>query len=72
MPRCLTVYCRGETTRLSQPGDHVSITGIFLPMLRAGFRQLQQGLLSEAYVEAHVSKYPIKYMLKTLKKSSTI
>jgi DNA replication licensing factor MCM7 len=55
VPRCLTVYCRGETTRLSQPGDHVSITGVFLPMLRAGFRQQMQGLLSEAYVEAHVA-----------------
>lgn len=54
VPRCLTVYCRGETTRLCQPGDHVSITGIFLPMLKAGFRQLMQGLQSEAYLEAHV------------------
>lgn len=53
VPRCLTVYCRGETTRLTQPGDHISITGIFLPMLRSGFRQLMQGLLSEAYIEAH-------------------
>ena len=24
----MTVYCRGETTRLAQPGDHVSITGV--------------------------------------------
>ncbi len=54
VPRCLTVYCRGETTRLCQPGDHVQITGIFLPMVRAGFRQMMSGLLSEAYVEAHV------------------
>ena len=48
------MYCRGETTRLTQPGDHVSVTGVFLPMVRSGFRQMMQGLLSEAYVDAHV------------------
>merc|ERR1712071_695616 len=53
VPRALTVYCRGETTRLTQPGDHISITGIFLPMLKSGFKAMASGLLSEAYVEAH-------------------
>lgn len=48
------MYCRGETTRLTQPGDHVSVTGVFLPMVRSGFRQMMQGPLSEAYVDAHV------------------
>lgn len=31
------------------------MTGIFLPLLRTGFRQIQQGLLSDTYLEAHVS-----------------
>ncbi|XP_072349572.1 DNA replication licensing factor MCM7 [Scyliorhinus torazame] len=53
IPRSMTVYGKGENTRLAQPGDHVSITGIFLPMMRAGFRQVVQGLLSETYLEAH-------------------
>ncbi|XP_038642652.1 LOW QUALITY PROTEIN: DNA replication licensing factor MCM7, partial [Scyliorhinus canicula] len=53
IPRSMTVYSRGENTRLAQPGDHVSITGIFLPLMRAGFRQVVQGLLSETYLEAH-------------------
>ncbi|XP_077326711.1 DNA replication licensing factor MCM7 [Lithobates pipiens] len=53
IPRCMTVYVRGENTRLAQPGDHISITGIFLPMLKTGFRQVVQGLLSETYMEAH-------------------
>ncbi|XP_078390033.1 DNA replication licensing factor MCM7 [Cetorhinus maximus] len=53
IPRSMTVYSRGENTRLAQPGDHVSITGIFLPMMRTGFRQVVQGLLSETYLEAH-------------------
>ncbi|XP_071439916.1 DNA replication licensing factor Mcm7 [Hetaerina americana] len=53
IPRTVTVFCRGETTRQALPGDHVSITGVFLPLLRSGFRQLSQGLLSETFLEAH-------------------
>lgn len=49
------MLCRGEATRQAVPGDHVSVTGIFLPLLRTGFRQIQQGLLSDTYLEAHVS-----------------
>lgn len=55
IPRPLTVFCRGESTRQCLPGDHVSITGVFLPLLRSGFRQIAQGLLSDTYLEAHVS-----------------
>lgn len=55
IPRQLSVYCRGETTRRAQPGDHVAVTGIFLPLLSSGFRQIVQGLLSDTYLEAHVS-----------------
>lgn len=53
IPRSMTVYCRGEVTRQAQPGDHISITGIFLPMFRSGFRQIAQGLLTDTYLEAH-------------------
>ncbi|XP_058566846.1 DNA replication licensing factor MCM7 isoform X2 [Neofelis nebulosa] len=53
IPRSITVLVEGENTRIAQPGDHVSVTGIFLPILRSGFRQVVQGLLSETYVEAH-------------------
>ncbi|CAG0879729.1 unnamed protein product [Darwinula stevensoni] len=57
IPRTLTVFCRGEATRLALPGDHVSISGIFLPLQQAGFKQLSQGLLAETFIEAHcVSK----------------
>ena len=28
IPRSMTIFCRGEVTRLTQPGDHVSITGV--------------------------------------------
>ena len=43
-------------TRLASPGDHVMVTGIYLPMMRGGFKQMTQGLLSETFLDAHVSK----------------
>ncbi|RZF48775.1 hypothetical protein LSTR_LSTR008124 [Laodelphax striatellus] len=53
IPRSLTIFCRGETTRKALPGDHVAVTGIYLPLVRTGFRQITQGLLSDTYLEAH-------------------
>lgn len=53
IPRSMSIYARGENTRVTQPGDHVAISGIFLPLLRSGFRQAVQGLLSETYLECH-------------------
>ncbi|XP_033100324.1 DNA replication licensing factor mcm7-A-like [Anneissia japonica] len=53
IPRSVTIHVRGETTRKCQPGDHVGITGVFLPMLKVGFSQISQGLLSETYIDAH-------------------
>lgn len=53
IPRAMTVYARGELTRLGQPGDHLNITGIFLPIQKSGFKQLFSGLLSDTYIEAH-------------------
>lgn len=69
IPRSLTVLCRGETTRQAIPGDHVAITGIFLPLLKTGFKQMAQGLLSETYLEAHVSTTNmVKYNCSHIKK----
>ncbi|KAL1132399.1 hypothetical protein AAG570_010354, partial [Ranatra chinensis] len=53
IPRTMTIFCRGEMTRKCSPGDHVEITGVLFPLLRSGWKQLQQGLLSETYMEAH-------------------
>ncbi|XP_017774890.1 PREDICTED: DNA replication licensing factor Mcm7 [Nicrophorus vespilloides] len=53
IPRSLTIFCRGEVTRKALPGDHIAVTGIFLPLIRTGFRQISGGLLSETYLEAH-------------------
>lgn len=56
IPRSMTIWCRGTNTRLCQPGDHVAVTGVFLPLLRTGFRQMAQGLLSDTFLEAHVNR----------------
>lgn len=55
IPRSVTIMCRGEVTRGAQPGDHVVITGVFLPLVRTGFKQMVSGLLSETFIEANVS-----------------
>ena len=49
VPRTLSVMCRGELTCLAQPGDHVSVTGIFLPLAQAGFHGMMQGLMTDTY-----------------------
>ncbi|XP_065887020.1 DNA replication licensing factor mcm7-like [Dysidea avara] len=49
----MTIYCSGEATRQTSPGDHVTVTGIYLPMVKKGFRALTSGLLSSTYLEAH-------------------
>ena len=54
IPRSMTIIARGEQTRLAVPGDHVAITGIFLPMMRTGFMRMTQGLMSDTFIEAHV------------------
>lgn len=54
IPRTISVFCRGENTRLVLPGDHVAITGIFLPLLRQGFSQIAHGLVSEHFIDAQV------------------
>ncbi|XP_065887015.1 DNA replication licensing factor mcm7-like [Dysidea avara] len=45
----MTIYCSGEDS----PGDHVTVTGIYLPMVKEGFRALTSGLLSSTYLEAY-------------------
>jgi len=53
IPRSITVYARGELTRLATPGDHVQINGIFLPIKLEGFKAQASGLLTDTYLEAH-------------------
>lgn len=63
IPRCLTIFCRGEVSRNALPGDHVAVTGIFLPLLKQGFKQIAGGLLTETYLEAHVCQLFSSFLL---------
>lgn len=51
IPRSMTVVVKGELTRQALPGDHVAISGIFLPLSKTGWQGL--GLLAETYLDAH-------------------
>ncbi|XP_055339949.1 DNA replication licensing factor mcm7-like [Paramacrobiotus metropolitanus] len=53
IPRSMTVHAAGEMSRRVLPGDHVSVTGIFLPMLKSGFGAIHMGLMSDTFLEAH-------------------
>ncbi|KAL5290037.1 MCM7 family protein [Megaselia abdita] len=53
IPRSLTIFCRGEITRQAQPGDHICVSGVFLPLMREGFKQMVSGLLSETFLDAY-------------------
>eukprot|EP00548_Thalassiothrix_antarctica_P012990 CAMPEP_0194173354 /NCGR_PEP_ID=MMETSP0154-20130528/7698_1 /TAXON_ID=1049557 /ORGANISM="Thalassiothrix antarctica, Strain L6-D1" /LENGTH=863 /DNA_ID=CAMNT_0038886385 /DNA_START=37 /DNA_END=2624 /DNA_ORIENTATION=+ len=55
VPRSMTVHCKGELTRLTSPGDLVTIDGVFLPhkLADSGYRALKAGLISTTYLDAH-------------------
>lgn len=52
----MTVYVKGENTRQASPGDHIVLTGVFLPQMKSGMKQMFAGLLSDVYIQAHVSR----------------
>jgi DNA replication licensing factor MCM7 len=55
IPRSITIYSRGETTRQCIPGNHVSIDGVYMPIVLTGFQAFSSasGLLSDTFLEAH-------------------
>lgn len=65
IPRSMTVICRGETTRNVQPGDIVTIGGIFLPTPYTGFKAITAGITTDTYLEA-------MYLTKTKKQDSAV
>jgi DNA replication licensing factor MCM7 len=54
IPRSMSVYARGELTRLASPGDEVTIDGIFLPqrVAESGYMAMKAGLISTTFLEA--------------------
>jgi len=57
IPRSITVYCIGETTRQAACGDKITVTGIWLPIPYTGFRAMRAGLTANTYLQAmHILK----------------
>lgn len=52
VPRTLVVHVSGELTRSCTPGEHVIISGIFLPIPFQGFQAIKAGLTTEVYLQA--------------------
>jgi DNA replication licensing factor MCM7 len=54
IPRSMSVYCRGELTRVAFPGDVITVDGVFLPqrLAEGGFIAMKAGLITTTYVEA--------------------
>ncbi|CAJ1936702.1 unnamed protein product [Cylindrotheca closterium] len=55
VPRSLSVYCRGELTRLANPGDVITVDGVFLPqkVTEGGYRSSRNaGLMATLFLEA--------------------
>ncbi|OAF67001.1 DNA replication licensing factor MCM7 [Intoshia linei] len=53
IPRQITIHCRGDLTRLCQPGDHVIISGTFLPSLKNDAKSKKYGLINDTFIDAH-------------------
>lgn len=64
IPRSITVMVEGENTRIAQPGDHVSVTGIFLPILRTGFRQVVQ-VRKGLFISSEKTLTAVKHQTRT-------
>lgn len=69
IPRSMSVHCHGELTRISSPGDVVTIDGIFLPQRYDGFKAMKAGLITDTYlfanrIEVHKKSYDEDVNLK--------
>ena len=53
IPRSMSVTLVGDLCRMCNPGDHVSIDGIYMPRPYSGFKAIKAGLLTDTYVFAH-------------------
>jgi len=52
IPRSITIYCLGESTRKATCGDKVTVTGVWLPIPVTGFAAMRAGLTANTYVQA--------------------
>lgn len=52
IPRSMTVQILEGLTRTVNPGDQVSVSGIFMPRPYTGFQAIRAGLLTDTYLHA--------------------
>lgn len=53
VPRTMKVIATGENTRRLLPGMYVTISGVFLPVVKEGFQAIRSGLTADTYFEVH-------------------
>ncbi|KAJ1611457.1 DNA replication licensing factor MCM7 like AAA+ ATPase [Cryptosporidium canis] len=53
VPRTMKVIATGENTRVLLPGMYVTISGVFLPVVKEGFQAFRSGLTADTYFEVH-------------------
>ncbi|KAF9320739.1 Mcm2-7 hexameric complex component [Podila horticola] len=53
IPRSIKVHLFGVMTRSMNPGDTVSVSGIYVPIPYTGFQAMRAGLLTDTYLECH-------------------
>ncbi|GMH35691.1 hypothetical protein BSKO_03559 [Bryopsis sp. KO-2023] len=51
-PRVLRIVVTGSLTQRAKPGDHVVVSGLFIPEPFVGFRAIKAGLITNTYLEA--------------------
>lgn len=62
IPRSMSVHFEEDLTRKVGPGDHVIISGIFMPRPYQGFRAVKAGLLTDTFLlSQHVIQIKQKY-----------
>ncbi|KAF7458044.1 putative DNA replication licensing factor MCM7 [Cryptosporidium felis] len=53
VPRTMRAIATGENTRKLLPGMYVTMSGIFLPVIKEGFQAYRSGLTADTYFEVH-------------------
>lgn len=67
IPRSMNVFLYEELTRQANPGDHVVISGVFLPKPYSGFKAMKAGLLTDTYLLAsNIEQIKQKYTQMTI------
>ncbi|KAI8358630.1 DNA helicase and DNA replication licensing factor [Mortierella sp. GBAus27b] len=67
IPRSIKVHLFGVMTRSMNPGDTVTVSGIYVPIPYTGFQAMRAGLLTDTYLECHhVEQFKKQYTDMTI------